>query len=64
MKPTLFLKSSSSDRIYASLESLRNAIDDLKGQSETSFSVTSDVRTSLADVQELRATISETIKSL
>ncbi|RPD67209.1 hypothetical protein L227DRAFT_17539 [Lentinus tigrinus ALCF2SS1-6] len=47
-----------------SLETLRVTINDLKSQSETSFGMTSDIRTSLADVQELRDTISQTIKSI
>ncbi|TFK91494.1 hypothetical protein K466DRAFT_643900 [Polyporus arcularius HHB13444] len=47
-----------------SLETLRVSVNELKTQSDTSFNVTNDVRASLADVQELRDTISHTIKSI
>ncbi|RDX55571.1 hypothetical protein OH76DRAFT_1452530 [Lentinus brumalis] len=47
-----------------SLETLRVSVTDLKTQSDASFNVTNDVRASLADVQELRDTISHTIKSI
>ncbi|KAI0719599.1 hypothetical protein C8T65DRAFT_716396 [Cerioporus squamosus] len=47
-----------------SLETLRVTINDLKTQSDASFSVTDDVRGSLADVHQLRDTILHTIKSI
>ena len=50
-------------RIYASLEALRTAVSELKAQSEASFSVATDMRGSLADVQELRGAVSEAMKS-
>lgn len=49
--------------IYASLGTLRTAVSELKTQSESCLSVAADARGSLADVQELRNTISEAMKS-
>ncbi|KAI0723262.1 hypothetical protein C8Q76DRAFT_646575 [Earliella scabrosa] len=47
-----------------SLEALRTAVSELKAQSEASFSVATDMRGSLADVQELRGAVSEAMKSI
>lgn len=48
--------------IYASLEALRQTMQGLKNQSESSFAFVSDARSSLADVQTLRTTISTSIQ--
>ena len=49
-------------RIYASLEALRTAMDDLKTKSQESFGVTHDIRTSLAEVQDLRHSVTTAMK--
>ena len=45
-----------------SLETLRAAVDDLKTKSDESFGITRDIRTSLADVQGLRNSVTEAMK--
>lgn len=42
---------------------MRLTVAELKGQSETSFAIISDARSSLADVQELRDKVAGSIQS-
>ncbi|OBZ70439.1 hypothetical protein A0H81_09981 [Grifola frondosa] len=59
------LLSSSARRIYAvSLEEIRSTMSDLKAQSEESFNMIMQARSSLPEVQELRSTVSEAMKSI
>ncbi|KAI0375592.1 hypothetical protein BV20DRAFT_1047883 [Pilatotrama ljubarskyi] len=47
-----------------SLEALRTSVHELKTRSENSFTIVSDARSSLTDVQELRATVAASLRSL
>ncbi|CDO71266.1 hypothetical protein BN946_scf184908.g23 [Trametes cinnabarina] len=48
----------------SSLEAMRCSVDDLKTQSDVSFSTINDARSSLANVQELRADIATSLQSI